>query len=485
MKRATLAIPMLSILCIGIALLLSTLPLPAHAAEPTTDVTVVKYASDKTTVLSERTVTCGWMEANLPIWGDDVTQYRQQGPVFNSPPGPWDKNETVNLKDKGVLKGTNVRDLCNLVEGMSAGDEIKIIASDGFYRQFGYTNVYKPQSHQGPIVLCWYRDGDRVPDFEEGPQIVFFADDNVFGNWDMHESLAQEYRYNYSSDYPSANGLSVKWISEIAIYSTVDPPELHSIKVSPGKATLDIGSEKRFTGAAYDQYASEMSDIVFTWASSDETVGKIDSGIFTALAAGKTVIMAKKGGVQGTASVTVSSPALVATPSPSPTPSQVLTTLTTSPAAATLNVGEVQQFTGVAYDQDHREMSDIVFVWTSSDEAVGTIAAAGLFTAHSAGDATVTAESDGVIGLAGVTVDRPAPTPTPTPTPTKAETQPEDPVPSQSSVPAQDPSPPPSTTSPAPKATPNSSGFKTPGFGAMFTITGLLMVSYLIKRRKV
>jgi uncharacterized protein YjdB len=400
MGRAILAIPMLLILCIGIALLLSTIPLPAHAAEPTTEVRVIKYASDETTVLSERSVTCGWMEANLPVQGG-ATEYYQQGPIFAG--DPWDPDETSNLKSKGIVKGTDVKDLCDLVDGMSPGDEMKIRASDGFSRWFGYENVYDPQPRQGPIVLCWYRDGDHVPDFEEGPQIVFFADDNVFGNWDMHEALAPKYRYNYSSDYPSANGLSVKWISEIAIYSTMDPPELRSIEVSPGDATLDIGSKKRFTGVAYDQYSGEMSDIVFVWASSDETVGAIDaSGLFTARTAGETVIMAKNGGVQGTASVTVSSPALVASPSPTPTPSHVLTTLT-----------------------------------ASSDEAVGTIAAAGLFTAHSAGDATVTAESDGVIGSAGVTVDRP----TPAPAPTKAETQPEDLAPPQSSVPAQDPSP--------------------------------------------
>jgi len=483
MERATLTIPMLPILCIGIALLLSTLPLPAQAADPTTKVRVVKYASDETTVLSERTVNCGWMEANLPVQGDGVTHYYQQGPVFDSPPGPWDENETANPKDKGALKGTDVRDLCDLVVGgMSVGDEIKIIASDGFFRLFGYENVYDPQSRQGPIVLCWYRDGDRVPDFEEGVQIVFFADDNVFGNWDMHESLAPKYRYNYSGDYPSANGLSVKWISEIAIYSTMGPPELHSIEVSPGEAILDMGGEKQFTGAAYDQDHYVIPGIVLTWTSSNMTVGVInDAGLFTALAAGETAITAKKEGVQGTASVTVSSPAPTASPSPSPTHSQILTTITVLPTAATLNVGEAQQFTGIAYDQDHYEMSDIVFVWTSSDETVGTIDAAGLFTAYGAGATTVTIENDGVIGSAGVTVDLP----TPAPVPTKSETQPEDPVPSQSSVPAQDPSPLPSATSPAPKATPNSAVFKTPGFAAMFIITGLLMASYLIKRRKI
>ncbi|MEA1894746.1 MAG: Ig-like domain-containing protein [Euryarchaeota archaeon] len=278
--------------------------------------------------------------------------------------------------------------------------------------------------------------------------------------------------------------MSVKWISEIAIYSKIDPLKLHSIEVSPGEATLDISGEKQFTGAAYDQYASEMSDIVFVWASSDETVGTIDaSGIFTARAAGGTVITAKTEGVgvQGTASVTVSIPAPTTSPSPSPTPSQVLTTIAVLPAAATLNVGEAQQFSGVAYDQDHSEMSDTAFVWASSDKAVGTIDALGLFTAYGAGDATLTAESDGMIGSAGVMVDHP----TPAPVPTKAETQPDDPTPPQSSVPVQDPSPRSSATSPAPKATPNSSGFKTPGFAAIFAITGLLIVSCLIKRKKV
>ena len=60
MGRVTLAIPMLQVLCVGIALLLSTLPLPARAAEPTTEVRVVKYASDEMTVLNERRVTYGW-----------------------------------------------------------------------------------------------------------------------------------------------------------------------------------------------------------------------------------------------------------------------------------------------------------------------------------------------------------------------------------------------------------------------------------------
>ncbi len=69
------------------------------------------------------------------------------------------------------------------------------------------------------MVLCWYQNGDHVPDYDEGIQLVFFANDTVFGNWDMHEYMAPEYWYNYSSDYPSSNGLSVRDVSKIAIYS--------------------------------------------------------------------------------------------------------------------------------------------------------------------------------------------------------------------------------------------------------------------------
>ena len=61
------------ILCAGIALLLSTLPLPAQAA--TTELHLVKYAADGTTVLNERTMTYGWMKANLPVYGDGVTHW--------------------------------------------------------------------------------------------------------------------------------------------------------------------------------------------------------------------------------------------------------------------------------------------------------------------------------------------------------------------------------------------------------------------------
>jgi len=207
----------------------------ALAADPTTEIHVVKYASDGTTVVNETTVDYLWMEANLPVQGDGTTHYYHQGPVFNESMDKWNPEETENFKDKGAVRGTDIKDLCDLVGCMSPDDKVMICAVDGYCINFSYQNVYQPQDRQGPIVLCWYKVDEGAPGqyqesgypprYFEAMQLVFMPKTKnneglyVFGNWDMHECLPEEAQYFYSALYPSTNGLSVKWISEIAIYS--------------------------------------------------------------------------------------------------------------------------------------------------------------------------------------------------------------------------------------------------------------------------
>jgi hypothetical protein len=416
-----------------------------------------------------------------------VAHYFHQGPIFGEKfeSDPWDVNETTNIesRDFGAVKGTDVRDLCELVDGMSPGERVMIRASDGFKKYFDYANVYETSSRQGPMVLTWWRaDDGYVPDYPTGMRLVFFADDYVFGHWDMHECIAQEYWYNYTDHdvgHPSSGGLSVKNVDEIAIYSMMDPPELRSIEVSPASVTLDIDDEQQFTAAGYDQYNDEMPGIVVTWTSSSETVGTVDgTGLFTAITAGETTIMANDEGVIGVASATVTSPTPTPTPSPSPTPTPVLTTITISPARAAMSVGETQQFTTTAYDQDNREMVDIGLEWASGNETVGMIGAMGIFTAIAAGDATITAKDDGVIGIAEVTVSSPELVPTPAPYEVQTEAQPT-PTCNPSPAPSQSPALQPAPTSPMPKATPES-----PGFGGLCVVIGVV-VAYVVKRRGV
>ena len=498
------------------------LMLPVQAA--TTEVHVVKYASDETTILNETTVDYIWMEENLPITGDGEVHYFHQGPVFegewnqvhpNESYNAWNPEEDVNVetRDFGAVKGTDVRDLCELVGGMSPGDEVKIKASDGFNKWFAYENVYNPNSNQGPLVICWYNGEESqggyemqgtgypgpFPNYCNGMRLIFFADTStnpygyhVFGNWNMHEYLDEKYWHFYQTPLPSAGGLSVMHVSEIAIYSNTEPPVVSSIVVLPADATLDIEDTQRFNATVHDQSGTEMSNVVVTWASSNETVGLINgtTGLFTAIAAGETTITAENGTVAGTVGVTVSSPAPAATPTPTPTPTpsqssnppKVLTTITVSPARATLNVGEVQRFAAAAHDQDHREISGVDFAWTSGNETVGTIDDAGFFTALCAGNTTIMAENGTVTGTAGVTVS--SPTPTPASTPTKTPSVDTTPTPSPAPAPAHSSSPPPSATSPASKATPYSSSFKSPGFEALFAIIGISVISCVLKRRK-
>ncbi len=205
-------------------------------------------------VLSEKIIDYTWMETNLPVYGDGVTHYYHQGPVFvGNEDDRWNAAEDKNVleKDMGAVKGTDLKDLCDLAGGMAPGDTVTLKAADGFSKTFAYRNVYEPSSRQGPMVITWYREDEGyVPDYRTGMRLVFFADTSVnpwgvhaFGNHDWHESADPSYYYFYvqgSERYPTTTGLSVQDISEITIKSPVpkaDPesmPSGTSVPLDPG-----------------------------------------------------------------------------------------------------------------------------------------------------------------------------------------------------------------------------------------------------------
>ncbi|MCQ1538122.1 hypothetical protein FTO68_03830 [Methanocalculus taiwanensis] len=202
------------------ALLLLIMP----AAGATTELHIVKYASDGETVLNETTKEYTWLETNLDVLGDGTTHYSLQGPVFEG--DPWNPEEDTNLKDQGAVKGTDLADICDLVGGMSAGETVKVIADDTFSKTFPYSVVYNPATRQGPIGITWYLAGDGyVPDYSSGMKVIFFADDGVFGVNDMKQTFPEEYWYYYEPGIPTTTGLSVKYIEKIAIMSNEDAPE--------------------------------------------------------------------------------------------------------------------------------------------------------------------------------------------------------------------------------------------------------------------
>ncbi|MBN2098199.1 MAG: PKD domain-containing protein [Dehalococcoidia bacterium] len=227
--------------CLGgllvVAMVLSLLPVfvaptPAEAAA-TTSLTVTKYDAHGN-VLGTQTVDYLWMEANLPVQSDGAVRYYCQGPTFGATDVNtlWNPSEDVNVGtfDRyGSPKGTDVKDLCDLVGGATAGCTVRIKAADNFQKWFDYDDVYNPEPRQGKLVVTWYNSdwGGYVPDYGAGMRLVFYADTStnpdswhVFGDWDMHDTLPESrWHYYYDGNFwPSSSGLSVQMVSNIDIY---------------------------------------------------------------------------------------------------------------------------------------------------------------------------------------------------------------------------------------------------------------------------
>jgi len=243
-------------------LITPTFLLPASAA--TTEIRVVKYAVDEFTILAEKTVDYRWMEQNLHVYGDGVTHYYHQGPVFVDDPDPakeealrWNPAEDTNVqeKDMGAVKGTNLKDLCELVGGMEPGEKLKIRSSDGWYKLLPYENVYEYSSREGPIILCWNKNG-QYPDtgYTDGMRMVWFADTSTnpwgihaFGVWDWHEAADSEYWYYYQSGeekYPTTTGLSGMYVSEVLIYSQEEPTGSINVTSTPAGADIFLDGDE-------------------------------------------------------------------------------------------------------------------------------------------------------------------------------------------------------------------------------------------------
>lgn len=191
---------------------------------------VVVFGNDGKTIINETTVDYQWMEQNLPVIGDGETEYKYEG-ITNNPEDIWDEGQSFpgGFKIKSAVKGTLVSDLINLVGGMEPGTTAKLIASDGYETKLGYPSLYpNPDAitKAGEPFVAWYKDEKTVPDFKDGYQLFFTGgDDNVFSNWDMHETMDSNlwhYYWEAGVQYPSAAGLASKYINEIQVYTVPD-----------------------------------------------------------------------------------------------------------------------------------------------------------------------------------------------------------------------------------------------------------------------
>lgn len=180
--------------------------------------------------------------------------------------------------------------------------------------------------------------------------------------------------------------------------TTVDPPDppeapvATSVTISPPTARLTaLGGTVQLTATVLDQNGQTMSGVTVSWASSDGSTATVSSaGLVTAVRDGSASVTATSGNASGSASVTVSQEAATVQVSPD--------------ALAFSSVGDTVRLLAAALDSNGNPVVNAGFLWASDDDAVASVDATGLVTAHRTGSARVTATSGSASGSASVTV---------------------------------------------------------------------------------
>lgn len=161
---------------------------------------------------------------------------------------------------------------------------------------------------------------------------------------------------------------------------TVTAPNLVSIAVTPGNATIPLGVLQQFTATGtYTDGSTQDLTATATWGSTPSSVASIAAtGLATARTIGNTTITATSGAISGNTSLTVAAASLVSLQIPS---GDVIIALNTS-----------HQFSAVGvYNDGSRRSVTSLATWSSSQTGVATITTVGHAKAVSPGSTTITA----------------------------------------------------------------------------------------------
>ena len=162
------------------------------------------------------------------------------------------------------------------------------------------------------------------------------------------------------------------------------PGGVATVTVTPATASIIVGKSQQFTAVAKDSNGNIISGAIFTWSSDATSIATVNgSGLATAVAQGTAHITATTSSVNGAATLIVNPP---------------ISSVTVSPATATINAGQTQQFTAVAKDSHGNVISGVIFTWSSDATSIATVNSNGLATAVSQGTAHISALASGVTG---------------------------------------------------------------------------------------
>jgi len=183
--------------------------------------------------------------------------------------------------------------------------------------------------------------------------------------------------------------------------STIPPPSLRSIEITPVNPTIHKGYNHQFTATGtFSDNGTQVITTSVTWSSSNTSVAMISNtsgsnGLAAAVGSGSATITATSGGVSGSTTCTVTD--------------AVLISIAITPTNPKIAVGYKRQFTaeGTFSDNITQDISTAV-TWSSSDTNVATISNSagsnGLAVSVGIGSTTISVTSGSISGSTTLTV---------------------------------------------------------------------------------
>ncbi len=175
---------------------------------------------------------------------------------------------------------------------------------------------------------------------------------------------------------------------------TVVAPVPTTIAVTPDTVVLTaVGQTEQLTAQVHDQLGRVMDGIPVAWSSADTTVAVVGSaGLVTAVGGGAATVTGRAGEAFGDAFVTVM---------------QSADSVTVTPPADTIALGDTLRLVAKAYDESGHVVAGAVFTWSSSNAAVATVDSSGLVRGVGVGTTTITATVGDASGTSAITVTNP------------------------------------------------------------------------------
>ena len=179
---------------------------------------------------------------------------------------------------------------------------------------------------------------------------------------------------------------------------TVGPRAVATVQLAPAAPVLLVGARATLTARTLAADGTELTGRAVSWTTADPRVVTVDSaGTIEGRAPGVATVTATS--EQRVASVGVT---VVAVP---------IASLTVTPAADTIVVGQTTQLAAAAFDSAGHALDGRAVAWTSSDPTIATVSSTGLVLAAAPGAAQVTGTAEGHSAAARVVVlPRPATT---------------------------------------------------------------------------